>query len=173
MVSADSPRDGLHNTIIISSDAEMDEHRPPARKSRRKRPCTDYSYLVYESLFDDPAPSELWQPTKKHKIPNLDTETANQGIHDIFKAEHVKRKALEEEAQHLRAEMIRKNGLVGELETEVRELKHQWQCHICYTIPSGWRTLLCGHRYCPKCLPPIGATCGTCRQVITGVIKSY
>ncbi|OAT11904.1 hypothetical protein BDBG_07319 [Blastomyces gilchristii SLH14081] len=144
---------------------------------------------MYEALFDSPAPSEMWQPPKKCKIPNLGTvlETANQGIHDIFKAEHVKRKVLEEEVQHLRAEMTRKDGLVGKLETEiceletevcgleteVRELKHQCQCQICYIIPSGWRTLLCGHRYCPKCLPPIGATCGTCRQVITGVVKSY
>ncbi|OJD14565.1 hypothetical protein ACJ73_09070 [Blastomyces percursus] len=182
MASADSPRDGLHNTIIISSDAEMDEHQFPTRKLRRKRLRIDYSYPVYEALFDDPAPSEMWQPPKKRKIPNLDTvlETANQGIHNIFEAEHAKRKALEEEVQHLRAEMTRKDGQVGELETEiyglkteVRELKHQCQCQICYTISSGWRTLLCGHRYCPECVPPIGATCGMCRQVITGVIKSY
>ncbi|EDN09149.1 predicted protein [Histoplasma mississippiense (nom. inval.)] len=178
MASADSPRDGLRSTIIISSDAEMDEHLPPARKLRRKRPRTDYSYPVYEALFDDPAPSEMRQPPKKRKIPNLPNlgtvlETANQGIHNIFEAEHAKRKALEEEVQHLRAEITRKNGLVDRLETEVRELKHQCQCQICYTIPSGWRTLLCGHRYYPECLPPIGATCGMCRQVITGVIKSY
>ncbi|EDN03761.1 predicted protein [Histoplasma mississippiense (nom. inval.)] len=122
MASADSPRDGLRSTIIISSDAEMDEHQPPARKLRRKRPRTDYSYPVYEALFDDPAPSEMRQPPKKRKIPNLDAvlETANQGIHNIFEAEHAKREALEEEVQHLRAEITRKNGLVDRLETEVR-----------------------------------------------------
>ncbi|OJD09474.1 hypothetical protein AJ78_09055 [Emergomyces pasteurianus Ep9510] len=146
-MSTDSPRDGLHDTIII----------------------------MYETLFNDPAPSELLKPLKKRKILNLDMvlETVNQGILDIFKVEHAKRKALKEEVQHLRAEMIRKNKLINELKTKVRKLKHQCQCQICYTIPSGWRTLLCGHWYCPECLPPIGATCGTCRQVITGVIKSY
>ncbi|EDN06455.1 predicted protein [Histoplasma mississippiense (nom. inval.)] len=123
MASADSPRDGLRSTIIISSDAEMDEHQPQARKLRRKRPRTDYSYPVYEALFDDPAPSEMRQPPKKRKIPNLPNlgtvlETANQGIHNIFEAEHAKRKALEEEVQHLRAEITRKNGLVDRLETE-------------------------------------------------------
>ncbi|KAG5288229.1 hypothetical protein I7I48_10401 [Histoplasma ohiense] len=130
---------------------------------------------MYEALFDDPVPSEMRQPPKKHKIPNLDVvlETTNQGIHNIFKVEYVKREVLEEEVQHLCAEITRKNELVDRLETEVHELKHQCQCQIYYTIPSGWRTLLCGHRYCPECLPPIGATCGMCRQVITGVIKSY
>ncbi|EER43786.1 conserved hypothetical protein [Histoplasma capsulatum H143] len=120
MASTDSPRDGLHDTIIISSDAEMDEHQSPARNLRRKRPCTDYSYSVYEALFDDPAPSELLKPPKKRKIPNLDTvlETANQGILDIFKVEHAKRKALKEEVQHLRAEMTRKDELINELETK-------------------------------------------------------
>ncbi|KKZ63856.1 hypothetical protein EMCG_01809 [[Emmonsia] crescens] len=98
MASADSPGDGLYNTIIISSDAEMDEHQSPAQKLRRGRLRTDYSYLVYEALFDDPAPSAMWQPPKKRKIPNLDTvmETANQGIHNIFKAEHAK--SLEEKS---------------------------------------------------------------------------
>ncbi|OAT14496.1 hypothetical protein BDBG_09509 [Blastomyces gilchristii SLH14081] len=34
----------------------------------------NYSYPVYEALFDDPAPSEMRrQPPKKRKIPNLDT----------------------------------------------------------------------------------------------------
>lgn len=65
MVSADSPHNGLCSTIIISSDVEMDEHRPPARKLQRKRLHTDYSNLVYEALFDDPVPSEMRQPPKK------------------------------------------------------------------------------------------------------------
>ncbi|EDN05645.1 predicted protein [Histoplasma mississippiense (nom. inval.)] len=175
MASADSPRDGLHHTVVISSDSEMDERQPPARKLRRKRPRTDYSYPMYEAQFDDPAPSEMWQPPKRRKMPNLDTvlETANQEIHNIFEAEHARTEALEKEVQRLRAEMARKDERVDKLETKVRELKYQCRCQICFTIPSGWRTLLCGHRYCPKCVPPIGETCATCRQVIAGVIKSY
>ncbi|OJD21509.1 hypothetical protein ACJ73_07148 [Blastomyces percursus] len=143
MASANSPRDGHHNTIIISSDAEMDEHQPSARKLRRKRPRTDYSYSVYEALFDDPAPSELWQPPKKRKILNLDT---------VLEFMTFSRRSMRRE--NLRAEMGRKDGLIGELETEVRELKHQCQCQICYTIPSAWRTLLCGHRLLPRVPSP-------------------
>ncbi|EDN06626.1 predicted protein [Histoplasma mississippiense (nom. inval.)] len=172
MASADIPHDGLHHTVIISSDSEMDERQPPARKLRRKRLRTDYSYPMYGAQFDDPAPSEMSQPPKRR---NLDVvlETANQEIHKIFKAEHAQREALEKEVQRLRAEMTRKDERVDKLETKVRELKDQCRCQICFTIPSGWRTLLCGHRYCPKCVPPIGGTCSPCRQVITGVIKSY
>ncbi|OAX77537.1 hypothetical protein ACJ72_08163 [Emergomyces africanus] len=123
MASADSPRDRLHNTIIISSDVKMNEHQPPARKLRRKRPRTDYSYSVYEALFDDPDTFELWQPLQKHKISNLNMvlETANQGILDIFKVEHAKRKALKEEVQHLQAEITRKDRMIDELETKSEE----------------------------------------------------
>ncbi|OJD25098.1 hypothetical protein ACJ73_03533 [Blastomyces percursus] len=51
MTSADSPRDGLHHIVVISSDSEMD----------------------YEAQFDDPARSEMWQPLKRRKMSNLDT----------------------------------------------------------------------------------------------------
>ncbi|EEH39496.2 hypothetical protein PAAG_08765 [Paracoccidioides lutzii Pb01] len=172
MASADIPHDGLHHTVIISSDSEMDERQPPARKLRRKRPRTDYSYPMYEAQSNDPAPSEMSQPPKRHNL-GMVLETANQEIHNIFKAEHVLRELLEKEVQRLRAEMTRKNELIDKLETEVCELKYQCRCQICYTIPSGWRTLLCGHRYCPECAPPITEICGTCRQVVVGVIKSY
>ncbi|EEH21784.2 hypothetical protein PABG_04000 [Paracoccidioides brasiliensis Pb03] len=40
MASADIPHDGLHHTVIISSDSEIDERQPPARNLRRKRPPT-------------------------------------------------------------------------------------------------------------------------------------
>ncbi|KKZ60963.1 hypothetical protein EMCG_04386 [[Emmonsia] crescens] len=73
MALANSPHDGLHNTAIISSDVKMDERQSPTRKLRRKRPSTEFSYPMYEALFDDPAPSEMWQPPKRCKIPNLRT----------------------------------------------------------------------------------------------------
>ncbi|EDN11094.1 predicted protein [Histoplasma mississippiense (nom. inval.)] len=144
----------------------------PQRESCEERDPTQATAIQwYEAQFDDPAPSEMWQPPKRRKMSNLETvlETANQEIHNIFKAEHARREALEEEVQNLHTEMTRKNELVDKLETEVRELKHQCRCQIWYTIPSGWRTLLCGHRYCPECAPPpIDKTCGTCRQVVGG-----
>ncbi|OJD20175.1 hypothetical protein ACJ73_08489 [Blastomyces percursus] len=36
MASAGSPRDGLRHTVVISSDAEMDERQPPGAKAARK-----------------------------------------------------------------------------------------------------------------------------------------
>ncbi|EDN10986.1 predicted protein [Histoplasma mississippiense (nom. inval.)] len=90
MASADIPHDGLHHTVIISSDSEMDERQPPARKLRRKRPRTDYNYPMYEAQFDNPAPSEMWQPPKRRNL-GMVLETANQEIHNIFKAEHARR----------------------------------------------------------------------------------
>ncbi|EEH21786.2 hypothetical protein PABG_04002 [Paracoccidioides brasiliensis Pb03] len=135
---------------------ESCEERDPAQTTVTDKQKRLLGYPMYEAQFDDPAPSEMWQPPKRRKMSNLDTvlETANQEIHNIFKAEHARREVLEEEVQNLRTEMTRKNELVDKLETEVRELKYQCRCQIWYTIPSGWRNLLCGHRYCPECAPP-------------------
>ncbi|OJD28223.1 hypothetical protein ACJ73_00380 [Blastomyces percursus] len=80
MASADIPHDGLHHTVIMSSDSEMDERQPPARNLRRKRLRTDYSYPMYEAQFDDLAPSEMSQPPKRRNL-DMVLETANQEIH--------------------------------------------------------------------------------------------
>ncbi|KKZ61943.1 hypothetical protein EMCG_03578, partial [[Emmonsia] crescens] len=90
MMSADSSHNRLHNTIIISSDAEMNEHQFLIQKL----------YSVYEALFND-------------------SKIINQRIYNIFKTEYTKRKVLKEEVQHLHAEMTRKNEQISELETEI------------------------------------------------------
>ncbi|OJD28221.1 hypothetical protein ACJ73_00378 [Blastomyces percursus] len=171
MASADNLR-----TVIIISDEKTDE-QPLARRTRRsqrKRPRTDYSYPAYDESDDlatsDSLESEMEQPLKKQKISNLDMtlESANREIHTIFEAERAKRRKLEEEVQRLHAEMAK-------LETKLRELKHRFECEICYSIPSEWRTLLpYGHRFCTRCLrPAIGDDCPKCRSSITGILKSY
>ncbi|EEQ92423.1 uncharacterized protein BDCG_07543 [Blastomyces dermatitidis ER-3] len=178
----DLPHNKLRDIIIIdSSDTEVDE--PPSlprepREPREKRPCTDDSYPAHEALFDNLVSleaSETSQPRKKHKISSLDMvlETANQKIHEVWEAEHAKMKNPEEKVQHLLVEMIRKDEQISELEAKIRELEHRCQCSICYTIPLEWKTLLCGHRFCSQCLSSDAMTCGSCRQNITGYIKSY
>ncbi|QSS53013.1 hypothetical protein I7I53_00135 [Histoplasma capsulatum var. duboisii H88] len=185
MASADSSR----TVIIISDETDEQPLAQGTRRSQRKRTFTDYSYPTYDGPSDDlvssdALESEMEWPPKKQKISNLDTvlETANQEIHTIFEAERAKRRkleeevqTLEEEVQHLRAETTMKDELFSNLETKIRELQHRCQCEICYSIPSGWRTLLpCGHRFCAGCLRPlIGDDCPKCRKPITGIFKSY
>ncbi|EER41731.1 conserved hypothetical protein [Histoplasma capsulatum H143] len=182
MASADSSR----TVIIISDETDEQPLAQGTRRSQRKRTFTDYSYPTYDgpSVSSDALESEMEWPPKKQKISKLDTvlETANQEIHTIFEAERAKRRkleeevqTLEEEVQHLRAETTMKDELFSNLETKIRELQHRCQCEICYSIPSGWRTLLpCGHRFCAGCLRPlIGDDCPKCRKPITGIFKSY
>ncbi|KKZ61358.1 hypothetical protein EMCG_04021, partial [[Emmonsia] crescens] len=113
----------LHNIIIISSDAEMNENQL-------------LFYIMYEALFDDSAFFKMQQTLKKCKILNLDMKTVNQRIHNIFEMKHANRSALREEVQHLCAEITRNKKLIDKLETEVCELKYQYQCQICYIILS-------------------------------------
>ncbi|ODH16247.1 hypothetical protein ACO22_06375 [Paracoccidioides brasiliensis] len=143
LTEPDLLRNQLRDAIIIDgSDAE--------------RSRTDYSYAVYEALFDSSAPSdvsETSQPPKKCKVPNLGTVLVElfsykTGIRRVFEAEHARIKELEEKVRYLRAEMIRENEQRSKLEAKVRELEHQCQCSTCYIIPLEWKTLLCGHRFC-------------------------
>ncbi|KMP10251.1 hypothetical protein CIRG_09932 [Coccidioides immitis RMSCC 2394] len=165
--------------IVIDSDGGTDRSQPPPRRLR-KRPRTDYSYAEYEPLLDDLAPTDaspagMSSPPKKRKVLNLSLllETASRGIYDVVDAKDAEIKKLEEQVQHLQEEMSRKDERVSKLEIEVHELRCQCQCPICYEIPSEWRTLLCGHRFCPECVSSGVMTCGMCRQDNTGYIKSY
>ncbi|OJD11187.1 hypothetical protein AJ78_07987, partial [Emergomyces pasteurianus Ep9510] len=67
----------LH-TVIIISDEKMNKQSLTRRtqRSQRKRPRTDYSYLVYDEsddlMISDSLKSEMEQSLKKQKISNLD-----------------------------------------------------------------------------------------------------
>ncbi|KMU91765.1 hypothetical protein CIHG_09638 [Coccidioides immitis H538.4] len=91
------------------------------RRSQRKRIFTDYSYPIYDGpsndlVSSDALESEMERPLKTQKISNLDMVLE---IYTIFKAECVKRKKLEEEVQHLCAEMTIKDEMFCNLETKI------------------------------------------------------
>ncbi|OJD17607.1 hypothetical protein AJ78_02306 [Emergomyces pasteurianus Ep9510] len=69
MASADIPRDGLRHTVVISSDAEMDERQPPAQKLRGKRPRTDYSYPMHGLNLTTRRPPKCGSRRKEVKCP--------------------------------------------------------------------------------------------------------
>ncbi|QSS64965.1 hypothetical protein I7I51_02043 [Histoplasma capsulatum] len=150
------------STIVINddTDAETDAPRSPPRELRRKRRLVDYSLPEYEALFDGPAllnssASTTLQPLEKRTMPNL--KVVLQWVKTYPGSRYFHERDLQEEVQRLkkwnteleikhRAELIGNNEEIRRLKAEVIELEHRCQCPICYTIPSEWKTLLCGHR---------------------------